>query len=68
MKPISDAALDHRLSKSEDGVKFNGRVLFLLGLHRPGILSLNIRTPFECPADPPQKIGVLGVSQPSLTG
>ena len=46
----------------------NGRVLFLLGLHRPGILSLNIRTPFECPADPPQKIGVLGVSQPSLTG
>ena len=46
----------------------NGRVLFLLRLHRPGILSLNIRTPFECPAHPPQKIGVLGVSQPSLTG
>jgi hypothetical protein len=46
----------------------HGRVVFLLRLHRPGILSLNIRTPFECPAHPPQKIGVLGVSQPSLTG
>jgi hypothetical protein len=46
----------------------NGRVVFLLRLHRPGILKLKIRTPFECPAHPPQKIGVLGASQPSLTG
>jgi hypothetical protein len=46
----------------------NGRVVFLLRLHRPGILRLKIRTPFECPAHPPQKIGVLGATQPSLTG
>jgi hypothetical protein len=46
----------------------NGRALFLLRLHRPGILRLTIRTPFECPAHPPKKIGVLGRIQPFLTG
>jgi hypothetical protein len=46
----------------------NGRALFLLRLHRPGILKLKIRTPFECPAHPPQKIGILGRVQPFLTG
>jgi hypothetical protein len=46
----------------------NGRALFLLRLHRPGILKLKIRTPFECPAHPPKKIGILGRIQPFLTG
>jgi hypothetical protein len=46
----------------------SGRALFVLRLQRPGILRLTIRKAFLCPKQPPRKIGVLGVSQPSLTG
>ena len=46
----------------------NGRALFLVSLQRPGILSLAIRKAYACPKQDPVKIGVLGVSQPSLTG
>jgi hypothetical protein len=45
-----------------------GRTLFLLSLQRPGILTLTIRQPFACPVPDPHKIGILGASQPSLTG
>jgi hypothetical protein len=46
----------------------SGRALFVLRLQRPGILRLTIRKAFLCPKQPPRKIGVLGVRQPSLTG
>jgi hypothetical protein len=46
----------------------NGVVRFDLRLRRPGILRLRIRKPYECPKPPPREVGVLGVSQPSLTG
>ena len=45
-----------------------GRALFLLRLRRAGILRLTIRKPYQCPKLPPRKIGILGASQPSLTG
>jgi hypothetical protein len=45
-----------------------GRALFLLRLRRAGILRLTIRKAYLCPKQPPRKIGILGVSQPSLTG
>jgi hypothetical protein len=45
-----------------------GRALFVLDLQRPGILTLRIRRPFLCPGPHPHRIGILGVSQPSLTG
>jgi hypothetical protein len=45
-----------------------GRALFLLRLDRAGILVLRIRKPYACPKPDPGKIGILGVSQPSLTG
>jgi hypothetical protein len=46
----------------------SGRALFLLRLPRAGILRLTIRKAYLCPKQPPRKIGILGVSQPSLTG
>lgn len=46
----------------------DGRALFLVRLQRPGILSLTIRKAYACPKQDPVKIGVVGVSQPSLTG
>jgi hypothetical protein len=45
-----------------------GRAVFLLKLRRAGILKMTIRKPFACPRPPPKKIGVLGLSQPFLTG
>jgi hypothetical protein len=45
-----------------------GRALFLLRLDRAGILVLRIRKPYACSKPDPGKIGILGVSQPSLTG
>jgi hypothetical protein len=45
-----------------------GKVVFVLDLRRPGILTLRIRKPFACPVPDPHKIGILGASQPSLTG
>ena len=45
-----------------------GKALFLLRLQHPGILTLRIRRPFLCPGPHPHRIGILGVSQPSLTG
>jgi prealbumin domain-containing protein len=45
-----------------------GRAFFVLDLQRPGILMLRIRRPFLCPGPHPHRIGILGVSQPSLTG
>ena len=45
-----------------------GRALFLLRLRRAGILRMTIRKPFACPPPPPKNIGVLGRSQPFLTG
>jgi hypothetical protein len=45
-----------------------GGVAFLLKLRRPGILKLRVRKPFDCRKPPPRAIGVLGASQPSLTG
>jgi hypothetical protein len=45
-----------------------GRAVFLLRLRRPGVLRVRIRRPYLCPPPHGQDIGVLGVSQPSLTG
>ncbi len=45
-----------------------GAALFLLRLRRAGILTLRIRRPYACPPPAARKIGILGASQPSLTG
>jgi hypothetical protein len=45
-----------------------GAALFLLRLRRAGILTLRIRKPFACPPRDPKQVGILGASQPSLTG
>jgi Prealbumin-like fold domain len=45
-----------------------GKAIFLLRLRRAGILRMTIRRPYACPKPPPKKIGVLGLSQPFLTG
>ena len=46
----------------------NGAALFLLRLRHAGILTLRIRRPYACPPPGARKIGILGASQPSLTG
>jgi hypothetical protein len=46
----------------------SGKALFLLRLHRAGILRLLVLKPFDCKRPPPWNVGVLGVSQTFLTG
>ena len=46
----------------------NGRALFVLTLHRRGVLRITIRKPFDCPKPPPGHVGIIGGATPPVTG
>ena len=45
-----------------------GTALFVLRLHRRGVLRVSIRKPYACPKPPPHDIGIQGVQTPPVTG
>jgi hypothetical protein len=45
-----------------------GQAVFVLTLHRRGILRVSIRKPYLCPKPPPHDIGIQGVQTPPITG
>ena len=46
----------------------NGRAVFVLRLHRRGIVRVTIQRQFQCPKPPPHTIGISGVQTPPVTG
>jgi hypothetical protein len=45
-----------------------GQAVFVLRPQRTGVLHVSIRQAFDCPKRPPQRIGVMGATTPSVTG